>query len=814
MGTCEKKCIDSDCPTNAECSDNKCTCKTGFVDVMGTCETECVDKNCQTNALCKNNKCVCVDGYIDNGGICEVKCVDSACPSNSACVDNKCKCNSGYVEINGECEVKCVDSDCKANAVCRHNKCTCKVGFIERSGSCEELCHSFNCPRFASCVDNRCTCNRGYVMIGNKCEVKCDASKCARNAKCRSNKCQCKRGYIGDGATKCQESCGGKVCGKNARCSRYGRRRKCKCVRGFYGDGFTCTDTCGGKKCHMYARCINNKCVCSMGTYGSGETCKRLCGWKRVRCGDNASCYRGKCKCDGGFEGDGMICKKLCTCTITSDTWYNLYDGNFVRFAGTCKYALSQYSNSSSPCQYTTEIKYKKTDSPRKGTTLEYIEISAAGRKIHMGRNLEVMVDDLQVYLPYTSAAVTIHYSGLGVIVLFNGCSIRLFWNGRGMVALSVPLDFGDSLTGICGNCNKKRDDLRIKGGEDVTSYGQEAGSYIGNSYLVTEMENNQTCESLGSTITCWNRRGSYSFRKCGLLNRKYKYSPFKRCMKAFPELADRMYKACRQDYCASGLEADSTLCRHLEGFATLCAKRGQLVYWRYRVPTCKRKLKCGKRKFYWWFASACPNTCMDPNAEKKCILPKTESCRCAHGFVLSGEKCVRAKDCGCSRGPYYFPLKAVYTKPDCSGVDTCRKLPGKKRPQLVKGKKQTCHTEATCDVIHGVPQCTCQIGFTGDGVIKCKPATSCSVSENVRNCSATIELAGECFYKSRHTQACRYTTLSVTDGKKHRAYVKFKGQTKSRSLPRGHTSSGCADFTFSGDRVIIEEKICDCPGH
>lgn len=92
--------------------------------------------------------------------------------------------------------------------------------------------------------------------------------------------------------------------------------------------------------------------------------------------------------------------------------------------------------------------------------------------------------------------------------------------------------------------------------------------------------------------------------------------------------------------------------------------------------------------------------------------------------------------------------------------------------------------------------------------------ATSCSITENVKNCSATIELAGECFYKSKHTKACRYTALSVTDGKKHRAYVKFKGQGKSSSLSEGRTSLGCADFTFTGDRVVIEEIICDCPEH
>lgn len=96
-------------------------------------------------------------------------------------------------------------------------------------------------------------------------------------------------------------------------------------------------------------------------------------------------------------------------------------------------------------------------------------------------------------------------------------------------------------------------------------------------------------CESLESPSSCWNLQNSYSFRKCGLLNKKYRYSPFKTCMEAFPELADRAYEACRKDYCSTPIDSEATLCRHLEGFADLCAKRGKILYWRYRVPSCKK---------------------------------------------------------------------------------------------------------------------------------------------------------------------------------------------------------------------------------
>ena len=39
----------------------------------------------------------------------------------------------------------------------------------------------------------------------------------------------------------------------------------------------------------------------------------------------------------------------------------------------------------------------------------------------------------------------------------------------------------------------------------------------------------------------------------------------------------------------------------------------------------------------------------MNPDSEKSCHLPFTEGCTCKEGFILSGDGCVKDKDCGCS---------------------------------------------------------------------------------------------------------------------------------------------------------------------
>ena len=63
--------------------------------------------------------------------------------------------------------------------------------------------------------------------------------------------------------------------------------------------------------------------------------------------------------------------------------------------------------------------------------------------------------------------------------------------------------------------------------------------------------------------------------------------------------------------------------------------------------------------------ASACPNTCDDMEAEKKCNKPTESGCMCKKGFVLSGFDCVPEEECGCTFQDRYYKvyLNIVCTK-------------------------------------------------------------------------------------------------------------------------------------------------------
>uniref|UniRef100_A0A8C3A453 TIL domain-containing protein n=1 Tax=Cyclopterus lumpus TaxID=8103 RepID=A0A8C3A453_CYCLU len=58
--------------------------------------------------------------------------------------------------------------------------------------------------------------------------------------------------------------------------------------------------------------------------------------------------------------------------------------------------------------------------------------------------------------------------------------------------------------------------------------------------------------------------------------------------------------------------------------------------------------LACPPKSSYTLCASSCPETCLGvvgpPGCEDVCV----EGCECNPGFILSNDKCVSLKDCGC----------------------------------------------------------------------------------------------------------------------------------------------------------------------
>ena len=63
---------------------------------------------------------------------------------------------------------------------------------------------------------------------------------------------------------------------------------------------------------------------------------------------------------------------------------------------------------------------------------------------------------------------------------------LQVQFDGKHRVNVKVPGTFANKLTGICGDCNGKKDDLRTKDGKDV-SKDRNRFSKVGKSHQVKD---------------------------------------------------------------------------------------------------------------------------------------------------------------------------------------------------------------------------------------------------------------------------------------------------------------------------------------
>uniref|UniRef100_A0A8C9YIA8 TIL domain-containing protein n=1 Tax=Sander lucioperca TaxID=283035 RepID=A0A8C9YIA8_SANLU len=70
--------------------------------------------------------------------------------------------------------------------------------------------------------------------------------------------------------------------------------------------------------------------------------------------------------------------------------------------------------------------------------------------------------------------------------------------------------------------------------------------------------------------------------------------------------------------------------------------------------------LACPPNSSYSLCVSSCPETCLGVSGPPGCEDVCVEGCECKPGFILSNDKCVSLKDCGCvDPSGSYHPVSA-----------------------------------------------------------------------------------------------------------------------------------------------------------
>ncbi|KAJ8308499.1 hypothetical protein KUTeg_013373 [Tegillarca granosa] len=217
-------------------------------------------------------------------------------------------------------------------------------------------------------------------------------------------------------------------------------------------------------------------------------------------------------------------------------------------------------------------------------------------------------------------------------------------------------------MTGLCGDCNGRRDDFRTKEGKDVTN-AKNRYTLIGNSFAVEDDSDitRKRCKSENDTFTCEEKVKKLARTPSFCAQLQNQRGPFGECIKKNPDLAKEYFTSCVFDICAYIDKREfitEAKCDAMEAFAEECADNGINVNWR-KPDFCP--LECDINMEYRNDGTGCPATCSDFNAPETCDLEPREGCYCKAGFVLSDGKCIPQSECGCrDKNGDYFPMQIV----------------------------------------------------------------------------------------------------------------------------------------------------------
>ncbi|XP_072789242.1 IgGFc-binding protein isoform X3 [Taeniopygia guttata] len=380
------------------------------------------------------------------------------------------------------------------------------------------------------------------------------------------------------------------------------------------------------------------------------------------------------------------------TCVVEGDPHYHTFDKQLHHFMGTCTYTLSKLCESNSSLPY---FNVEAANEHRGGNTrvsyVRYVDVDVADQRIRLGQGGVVTVNGVEEILPCSpSAGVQVLSSGFYTMVMTD-FGLRVKFDGKHRVEVTLPSTFGQKVCGMCGNYNGiAADDFQNPEGameSDSTS--------LGNSW---EVSNNSSCSAGPLPTPACNETDKQlisSSHFCGLLTDSS--GPFQLCHAVLSPSS--YFDTCFYDLCELGLDRE-TLCKSLQSYADACQSLGvQIPVWR-NATLCP--ITCPANSHYEPCAAACPATCVDPKAPSNCSLPCVEGCVCDSGFLLYNDRCVPSQQCGCWHNGQHYPVGSEFWTDDtCSSKCTCPA-----RGSQVQCFNASCPAGQYCGVQNGKPVC------------------------------------------------------------------------------------------------------------
>uniref|UniRef100_A0A6Q2XSQ0 VWFD domain-containing protein n=1 Tax=Esox lucius TaxID=8010 RepID=A0A6Q2XSQ0_ESOLU len=232
-------------------------------------------------------------------------------------------------------------------------------------------------------------------------------------------------------------------------------------------------------------------------------------------------------------------------------------------------------------------------------------------------------------------------------ITLQTSFGLKVRWDGNHYAQISVPSSYSDQMCGLCGGYDgNPNNDFTKPDGSQVTSAKDFANSWQ------TKDDEDANCKpDINPDPDCDPSLEAEVSKpeKCGKLTDTK--GPFRECIALVdptPFFQSCVYDMCRFD------GQQQMLCDQLQAYTDACLGAGAKVHpWR-KPDFCP--LTCPPNSSYSMCVSSCPETCLGVSGPPGCSEGCVEGCKCNPGFILSDDKCVPVKDCGCvdTSGDYH----------------------------------------------------------------------------------------------------------------------------------------------------------------